>query len=77
MSALTRGPDTPLPDARFYMGRRDTRWDVYPQREPLEVVAFDWYGCCLRTPEGVWFRSPVAYVLVREISKAEAEGDAA
>jgi hypothetical protein len=28
----------------FYEARRDTRWDVYPQAEPVQSVAVEWAG---------------------------------
>jgi hypothetical protein len=61
-------------DPKFYVARRDTRWDVYPQREPPEIVAHDWYGFWAKTTDGQWFKTPTAYVLLREISEAEANG---
>lgn len=67
---------TPGRDARFYIGRIDTRWHVYPAQEPEVVVAHDWRGFYGRTASGEWFKSPVSYILVREITKAEAEGGA-
>lgn len=57
---------------KFYIGRRDTRWDVYPQAEPEQVVAHDWHGYWAKTPDGQWFMSPASYNLIREISEAEA-----
>ena len=53
MSALRH---TPGKDARFWIGSRDTRWDVYPCREPEEVVGkvlvFEYVDCkaemCMR-----------------------------
>lgn len=59
-------------DPKFYLGRRDTRWDVYPQKEPLVVVAHDWHGFWARTADGQWFKSPTSYVLQREITEQEA-----
>lgn len=73
MSALRH---TPGKDARFWIGSRDTRWDVYPCREPEEVVAHDWNGFYARTASGEWFKSPASYVFHREITKAEAEASA-
>jgi len=58
---------------KFYIARRDTRWDVYPQREPEEVVAYDYYGFWKRSADGTWFQSPASYVFVREIGIVEAE----
>lgn len=61
-------------NAKFYVARRDTRWDVYPQRQPEEVVAHDWHGFWSRSKvTGEWFKTPTSYVLEREITREEAE----
>ena len=60
-------------DAKFYVARADTRWDVYPQQQPETVVAHDWYGFWAKTLTGEWFKTPTSYVLIREISRHEAE----
>ena len=62
-----------MPDARFYLAKRDTRWDVYPNRPPIEAVAHDWYGFWARSPEVGWFKTPTSYVLIQEITQAEAD----
>lgn len=63
-----------MPDVKFYIGRRDTRWDVYPQREPEVAVAHDWHGFWLFSREGgFWFKAPGSYVLGQQTTKAEAE----
>jgi hypothetical protein len=54
---------------KFYLARRDTRWDVYPQREPLEIVAHDYYGFWARSDKGFWFKSPTSYVLQEQITE--------
>jgi len=59
-------------DAKFYIGRRDTRWDVYPGEEPEKVVAHDWHGFWEKDSNGTWFKTPASYVLVRQIAEAEA-----
>jgi len=61
-------------DPKFYIARRDTRWDVYPQQQPEEVVAHDWWGFWSKDANGNWFKTPTSYVLVREISEQEANG---
>lgn len=66
-------PTQMMPDAKFYLARRDTRWDVYPQREPLEPIAHDWYGFWARDPVVGWYKTPRSYVYEREITKAEAD----
>ena len=63
---------TPGPRAKFYVARRDTRWDVYPQLEPQQVVAHDWRGFYQISAEGKWFLTPTSFNLEREISATEA-----
>jgi hypothetical protein len=58
--------------AKFYVARRDTRWDVYPQREPEQVVAHDWHGFWAWSAGGFWFKTPASFVFIREITKQEA-----
>lgn len=58
---------------RFWIGRRDTRWDVYPQQEPQQIVAHDCHGYWEYSTNGFWFRTPRAFNFEREISRAEAE----
>jgi hypothetical protein len=63
---------TMMPDAKFYIARRDTRWDVYPQTQPEEIVAYDWYGCWKQRADGSgWYLTPTSYVLVREITDTD------
>ena len=56
---------------KFYIARRDTRWDVYPQQQPSVVVAHDYSGFWARTRDGLWFKSPSSYNLQREITEHE------
>jgi hypothetical protein len=63
----------PGPRAKFYIGHRCTRWDVYPQQEPAQVVAHDWEGFYALTEDGRWFKSPASYTFMNEISRADAE----
>ena len=65
-------PTKMMPDAKFYLARRDNRWDPYPAREPVEAVALDWHGFWGRDPKVGWFKTPVSYVRVREITEQEA-----
>lgn len=64
---------------KFYLARRDTRWDVYPQKEPLQIVAHDWNGFWGRVEDVAgatghgWFKHPASFVLCREITQEEAE----
>ena len=55
---------------KFYIGRRDTRWDVYPNQEPEQFVAHDYNGFWA-IHDGTWFKSPTSYVLIREITEQE------
>lgn len=57
---------------RFFIGRRDTRWDVYPQQEPTVGVALDYYGFWAWSPEVGWFKSPASYVTFEEVTEADA-----
>lgn len=57
---------------KYYLARRCTRWDPYPQQEPVKAVAQDWHGFWERDAGGKWFKTPVSYVVAREISEAEA-----
>jgi hypothetical protein len=59
-------------DVKFYFGSIDTRWHVYPQKQPREVVAHDWSGPWALSEKGEWFKSPVSYNLHREITAEEA-----
>lgn len=58
---------------KFYMARRDTRWDPYPQRESERPVAHDYYGFWALSADRQWFKSCAGYVLLREITREEAE----
>ena len=64
-----------MPDAKFYTARRCTRWDVYPQAQPLTAVAHDWYGFWTFDTRagGGWSPTPTAYVLGKEITRDAAE----
>lgn len=57
---------------KFYIGRRDTRWDVYPQPEPEQVVAHDASGFWAKTKDGRWYKSPASFHMLHEISEEEA-----
>lgn len=60
---------------KFYIGRRDNRWDPYPSQEPEQPIAHDWHGFWAKDSKGNWFKAPVSYILVREISEEEALRD--
>jgi hypothetical protein len=55
---------------RLYWGRRDNRWDVYPQ-EPAQLVAHNPEGSWLPMPDGRWYKSPVSFVLLEEVNTPE------
>lgn len=57
---------------KFFLARRDTRWDPYPSEEPIKAVALDWHGFWERDSQGNWFKTPVSYNRIREISGPEA-----
>lgn len=57
---------------KFYIARRNTRWDVYPQRQPEVAVAHDWHGFWSLALTGEWFKTPTSYDLGREVTEAEA-----
>jgi len=57
---------------KFYLARRNTRWDVYPSEQPVKAVAHDWHGFWERTVNGEWFKTPTSYDYVREITEDEA-----
>ena len=62
---------TMMRDAKFYIGSVCTRWHVYPQRQPLEVIAHDWHGFWALTADGQWFKSPVSYVFAWPIAEQD------
>lgn len=57
---------------KYYLARRDTRWDVYPAQQPLKAVALDWHGFWERAADGRWFKTPTSYILASEISEQDA-----
>lgn len=57
---------------KFYLGTRDTRWDPYPQREPVRAIAHDYQGFWERNNRGEWFKTPVSYNFSKEITEKEA-----
>lgn len=74
-SATTQSPPHPkmMRDVKFYLGRVCTRWHVYPQQHPLEVLAHDWHGFWAISESGEWFKSPISYNFECEITQLEAE----
>ena len=72
MSKLTTMRRHDMIQPKFYIARRNTRWDVYPQREPEVAVAHDYHGFWALTLTGEWFKTPTSYDLGREITEAEA-----
>lgn len=69
MSSLSRA-DMIRP--KFYLGRRNTRWHVYPSREPLVAVAVDYRGHWAFSKHGFWYKSPSEFDLTCEVTEAEA-----
>lgn len=72
MSKITTMRRHDMIQPKFYIARRNTRWDVYPQREPEVAVAHDCHGFWSLTLAGEWFKDPTSYDLGREITEAEA-----
>lgn len=72
MSKITTMGRTDMIQPKFYIARRNTRWDVYPQREPEVAIAHDWHGFWALTLNGEWFKDPTSYDLGREVAEAEA-----
>lgn len=54
---------TPMKDFKTCWGRRDTRWDVYPQQEPVQLIGHDWHGFWCPLPDGTWFLTCSSYSL--------------
>lgn len=65
----------PEAKARFFVGRRSTRWDVYPQQEHEQACALDWHGFWAMTKDGQWFKSPSSYECVRDVTREQIESD--
>ncbi len=59
-------PTAPEADAKLWWAQRSTRWDPYPQREPVKLVAHDWWGTWEPLPDGHWFLSPEPVEFVAE-----------
>jgi hypothetical protein len=61
-------------DARFWLARRDTRWDVYPSQQPLTVCAHDWWGFWALSEQGFWYYcSATSFRFQQEITREQAE----
>lgn len=56
----------PMADAKLYWARRDTRWDPYPQQEPVQLVLHDWYGVWRPLRNGGWFLTPESMDVVAD-----------
>jgi hypothetical protein len=59
------------PKYGLYWARRDTRWDVYPQREPLQLVKYEWEGFFAPTQDGQWYKTVASFDLARTATEAE------
>lgn len=57
---------------KFYLARIDTRWHVYPQRQPLVAVALDYRGYWAFSKHGFWYKAPVSYNLEKEVTEERA-----
>ncbi len=66
--------NTPMRSAKYYWAKLDTRWHVYPQAEPTQLVAHNWEGFWCPLPDGRWYKSPVSFVLQCEADMANLSG---
>ena len=55
-------------DRKLLWGKRCTRWDIYPQQEPVQLIAFDWHGFWCPQPDGSWYKSPESFDVVGDAS---------
>lgn len=49
-------------NGKLYWARRCTRWDIYPQQEPVQLIAHNWEGFWCPQPDGTWYKSPASFV---------------
>lgn len=59
----------------LYWAQLCTRFHVYPSRQAVELVRYDWQGFHCPLPDGRWFLSPVSYVLVGEAYSPDLRGE--
>lgn len=55
--------------SKLMWARRDTRWDIYPSQEPVELVAFNYEGFWCPQPNGTWYKSPTSFVNCEEVTE--------
>jgi hypothetical protein len=60
---------------RLLWAKRDTRWDVYPQDEPAQLVAYNWEGFWLPLPDGRWFKAPTSFSVMGDASTPDLRGE--
>ena len=68
---MYRGPQA----TRLVWAQRDTRWDVYPQQEPVQLAAHNWEGWWLPCPDGTWYKSPVGFNVAGEAYTPDLRGE--
>jgi hypothetical protein len=61
--------------AQLLWVQRDTRWDVYPQREPVQLATHNAEGFWFPQPDGTWYKSSQSYLIVGHASAADLRGD--
>lgn len=49
---------------KFYIARRCSRFDVYPDRYASVAIAHDYNGFWQLTSDGQWFKTPSSFVLL-------------
>jgi hypothetical protein len=59
------------PRAKVVWASRDTRWDVYPQQEPVVLAAHNWDGWYLPQPDGSWFKAPGSFISAATLANPE------
>lgn len=49
--------------AKLGIGRRDTRWDVYPGQEPKQLIAHSWQGFFAWSEDVGWYKTTTSFVV--------------
>lgn len=60
---------------KLWWAQRDTRWDVYPQQQPVELIGFNWEGYWCPQPDGTWYKSPTAFIFVASAFTPDLRGE--
>lgn len=68
-------PSANIPKGAYFWASVDTRWHVYPQRQPVQLVAHNYDGFWCPLPDGQWYRSPVSFVCQRDADMATLAGE--